>query len=255
MAIRIKREKLSNDSGNVQHLLEAQKREVFGRRIKKLRREGILPANISGKMLKSLAIQVPTKEFEKIHEEVGETGLVSLKVDGKSHPVLIHNIARDPMTDDTLHVDFLQVNLREKVTATVPLEFIGESPIEKSGEGIVVPQIREIEVEALPMDLPEKIVVDITGLAVVGDTIKVADLKVDRSKVELKEEDPERIVVNVEEPAKEEVVEAPPAEEVPSEGGAAPGEGAEGEAPAEGEKAEEQPKEGAKEEKAEDKKE
>lgn len=229
-------------AGKVEHTLKAQKRTVTGRDVKKLRRDGVLPANIYGKKIQSVTIQVKTPEFKKVYSEVGETGLVDLQLDGDSRPVLVHSVHLDPVMDEPLHVDFLQVDLHEKVTATVPIEFEGESSIEKSGEGIIVPQLREIEVEALPMDLPEKIVVDISSLAAVGDAVKVADLKVDRSKIELKEEDPERIVVNVEEPAKEEVVEAPPTPEgeLPTEG-EVPTEGAEGEptrpaggAPAEG---------------------
>ncbi len=218
-----------------QHSLNAQKRVVLGRKIKKLRREGIVPANISGKDVKSQSVQVNLKEFSKVFTEAGETGLVSLVLDNEVYPVLIHNISLDAVTDVPLHVDFLQVNLKEKVTATVPIEFIGENPLEKTQEGIVVPQMREIEVEALPTELPEKIEVDISILTEVGASVKVADLKVDREKVELKEEDPERIVVTVEAPAKEEVVEAPaPVEgetpkgetptgsEIPAEGGEAP---------------------------------
>lgn len=223
-----------------EHILNAQKRTVTGRKVKKLRRDGMLPANIYGKKVESVSVQVSLQDFNEVYSEVGETGLVNLKLNGETRPTLIHHVQLDPVTDLPLHTDFLQVDLHEKVRATVPIEFTGESPLEKSGEGIVVPQMREIEVEALPMDLPEKIVVDISGLGAVGDGVKVADLNVDRSKVTLKEEDPERIVVNVEEPAKEEVVEAPPAPEgeVPAEG-EAPAEGVEGEAPAEGEKPEE----------------
>lgn len=189
--------------------LKAEKRKVLGRKVKQLRREGVLPANVYGKNLKSTAVQVPSDEFTKVFSEAGETGLVDLKVNGQEYPVLIHNVQTDPVTDQALHVDFLQVNLKEKVTAMVPLEFTGESPAEKSQEGIVVEQMNEVEVEALPTDLPEKITVDVSRLKKVDDAIHVKDLQVD---VELKE-DPERIVVNVAPPAVEEVEEAPPAEE------------------------------------------
>lgn len=205
------------------HILTAQPRKILGRKVKQLRRDGILPANIYGKKIKSESVQVKTAEFLKTFEQTGETGLVTLKVGEKEHPVLIQNLQVNAYTEAPLHVDFLEVDLREKVTATVQIEFIGESPVEKSQEGIVVPQLREVEVEALPMDLPENIVVDISELDAVGKTIKVADLKVDRSKVEIKG-DSEQIVVTVEEPAKEEepVV-------------AAPAEGEEGATPTEGE--------------------
>lgn len=196
-----------------------------------------MPANIYGKKIKSLAVQVKADEFHKVFSEAGETGLIELKVGEKAHPVLVNNVQLDPVSDLPLHIDFLEVDLKEKVTATVPIELVGESPAEKEG-GVVVQQMHEVEVEALPADLPEKIEVDASNLVEIDQAIKAGELKVDRSKVEIKE-DPERIVVSVAPPAKEEVVAAPPAtEEV------APAEG-EAPAPSEGEASakEEKPKE------------
>lgn len=216
-------------------VLKAENREVLGRKVKRLRREGVLPANIYGKKAKSLAVQVKLDEFQKVFSEAGETGLVELKLGDKVHSVLIHNVQLDPVTDKPLHIDFLEVDLKEKVTATVPIHLIGESPSEKEG-GVVVQQMHEVEVEALPTDLPEKIEVDISGLVEIDQAIKAGELKVDKTKVEIKE-DPERIVVSVAPPAKEEEVAPPPAVEE-----TAPVEG-EAPAPAEGEEAKEAPKE------------
>lgn len=219
-----------------QHILAAEPRQVLGRKVKQLRREGVLPANIYGKKIKSESVQVKLPDFQKVYEEVGETGLVALKIGSSEHPVLIHNVQLDSVSDLPLHADFMEVDLKEKVTATVPIEFTGESPIEKSQEGILVPQLREVEVEALPTDLPENITVDVSELDVLGKAIKVADLKVDRAKVEIKG-DPEQIVVVIEEPAKveEPVVAAPTEGEegVPVAEGETPA--AEGEAAPEGE--------------------
>lgn len=207
------------------HSLESEKREVFGRKLKKLRREGVVPANVYGKMTPSTSIQVDLKAFLKVFEEAGETGLVELKVEKDTKPVLIHNVQRNPVTGNPVHVDFLQVDLKQKVTVMVPLEFTGEAEAEKSEVGIVVRQLNEIEVEALPTELPESIEVDLSGLTNIDDAIKVGDLKVDTSKIEVKT-DPEQIVAAVAEPAKEE-------EPLPVEGEAV--EGAEGEAAGDGE--------------------
>lgn len=206
--------------------LKAEKRKIQGRKVKVLRREGILPANIYGKHVKSEAVSVSLKEFEKVFSEAGETGLVDLQVNGDTRAVLVHNIQKDSVSDFPIHVDFLQVNLKEKVTATVRIEFTGESGLSKTGEGVIIEQMNEVEVEALPADLPEKIVVDISGLEKVDDSIKVSDLKVDKDKIELKI-DGAGIVVIVAAPAKEEEVAAPavevPVEEAPAgEGGEAP---------------------------------
>jgi large subunit ribosomal protein L25 len=185
------------------HSLKAEKRKITGRKVKKLRKEGVLPANIYGKKIKSVALQVSLKDFEKVFKKTGETGLVELSVGGKKHPVLIHNIQKDPITDSYVHADFLQVDLKQKVTAQIPVELTGESPAEKTGLGTVVQYIDEIEVEALPTDLLDKIEVDLSKLEEVDQEIKVKDLNVDNKKIEVKN-DPELIIVKVEPPRKEE---------------------------------------------------
>ena len=213
------------------HTLTAQKREVVGRKVKTLRAQGLLPANIYGKKVKSQSISVGLKDFEDIFKKAGETSLVTLVLkNGKSEEraVLISNVQKDPISETPIHIDFRQVDLKEKVTAEVPVELKGESPAEKTSVGTVVQYIDEIEVESLPGDLPEKFVVDVSSLAEVDQAIFVKDLEIDKAKVTLKVA-PEEIVVKVEPPQKEEEV-TPPAAEVPVEG-AVPAEGG-AEAPA-----------------------
>jgi large subunit ribosomal protein L25 len=215
----------------IKQTLKADARKIYGRKVKKLRKEGLLPGNIYGKKIKSEAVQVALKDFDKVFKEVGETGLLTLTVGKIEKPVLIHNLQVDPVSEEPVHVDFLQVDLKEKVEADVPVEITGESPAEKQAVGTVVQYINEIGVEALPMDLPEKFVVDTSELAEVDQSILVKDLKVDRAKVDIKIGEDE-IVVKVEPPQKEEVI-APPAPtegDVPVEGGVP----AEGEVPVEG---------------------
>ena len=207
--------------------LKSEKRELFGRKVKRLRKAGKIPANIFGKKIKSEAISVDNKEFIEVFEKAGETQIIDLT--GK--PVLVSNTQVDPISAEYLHVDFRQVDLTEKIEAMVPIEIEGESPAEKQNLGTVVQQIHEIEVEALPTDLPEKIIVDASILVEVDQAIYVKDLKVDK-KVEIKT-DLESIVIKVEPPTKEEVVEV--VAEVPAEGEAP----VEGEKPADGEEVKE----------------
>ena len=204
--------------------LKVAKREIAGRKVKKLRREGVLPANIYGRKTKSLAVQVELEEFKKIYRGAGETGIIELNVEGEkeARPVLVHNLQLHPVTDEPLHVDFHQVVLTEKIKAAVPIEFIGESPAVAQKIGIFVQLLSEVAVEALPADLPEKLTVDISGLLKVGDAVFLKEVKIDRKKVEVKT-DENSIVVKIEPPAKEEVVEkpaeaAPAAEAVPAPG-------------------------------------
>lgn len=164
--------------------LSATKRTTAGRKVKKLRKEGILPANIYGKKVASLAVQVDKKEFNSIFIKAGETGLVELTVGEKVHPVLIHNVQFNPVTEEPLHVDFLQVDLKEKVTTKVPVHLVGEAQAVKDKIGVLLTLLSEVEVEALPADLPEKIEVKIDGLSAINQTVKVSDLKVsDKVKI------------------------------------------------------------------------
>lgn len=199
-------------------ILKAEIRKIEGRKVKKLRKEGLLPGNVFGKGVKSTSIQVQLSDFEKVHKEVGETGLVELNLGKDKRPTLVHNVQKDPVTNIPLHVDFLQVDLKQKVVASVPVEVTGESPAEKQGIGTAVQYINEIEVEALPVDLPEKFLVDVSKLEEVNQAIYVKDLNYSKSKVEIKA-DLEAIVVKVEPPQKiEEVAPSPVVEEeVPAE--------------------------------------
>lgn len=203
--------------------LKADRRKITGRKVKTLRKEGILPANVFGKKVKSLALQVKLADFVDIFKKAGETGIVYLN----ERPVLISNIQKSPVSGLPIHVDFHQIDLKEKVEADVPVEVVGESSIEKQGLGTVVQYIDEVSVEALPMDLPEKFEIDASTLIEVDQAVYVKDLKVDRTKVEIKL-DAETILVKVEPPQKEEVA---PVVETP----AAEAEAVEGEEPKEGE--------------------
>lgn len=164
--------------------LSATKRTVTGRKVKKMRLSGKIPANIYGKKVKSEAIEITEKEFLAVFAKAGETGLIELKVDGSSRPVLIHNLQYHPVLGSILHADFYQVDLKEKVTAKVPVVLIGEAPAVKDKVGVILHLINELEVEALPSDLVDKIEVDVTKLAQIGDGIKVSGLSVsDKIKI------------------------------------------------------------------------
>lgn len=205
--------------------IQAKKRTTLGRKVKKLRREGLLPANLYGNKVKSQALEIPIKEFQKVYEQVGESGLVDLMVDGQANPILIHNVQLHPVTDEPLHADFHKVSLTEKTVATVPIELVGESPAVEQKIGILIQPMSEVEVEALPADLPEHLDINISGLAQIDDVVTVADISFDKAKVEIKA-NPEEVVAKIEPLAKEEEVAPPP-----------PAEGEEAAVPVEGEEA------------------
>jgi len=191
--------------------LIAQKRELMGHKAKKLRREGILPANLFGKKIKSQSLQVNLKEFLKVFEKTGETGLIDLVIDDKeTRPVLVGNVQIEPVSDQPLHVDFHQVNLEEKVTVAVPIHLVGEAPAVVRDEGVLVQPLAEVEVEALPTDLPDHLEADISSLDKIDAAVRVADLKVPKG-VAVKTAQ-EEVVAIINPKAKEEEV-APAAEE------------------------------------------
>jgi large subunit ribosomal protein L25 len=201
--------------------LKLDKRTLTGRKIKQLRQENILPANIYGKGIKSLAVQLALKDFQTVFNQAGETNIIQLQVakEAKARPALIHNIHRHPVTDEFLHVDFHQVDLSKTVTVPIPIELTGEAPGVSQG-GVLVQLIDEIEVEALPTNLPDKFEVDVSSLKEIGEGISLKELKYDSSKLKLLSENLEELIVKLEEPTKEE--EEKPAEaEVPAEGEAA----------------------------------
>jgi large subunit ribosomal protein L25 len=199
--------------------LRVERRKVLGKRIKKLRKEGILPANIYGKNIKSLAVQVSLKDFLPVYKKVGETGIVEVKVSGedKARPALIHNVQFNPTTDQPLHVDFHQVSLTEKITANIPIELTGKSPAVEQKIGVLIQPLNEVEVEALPTELPDQFTVDISSLKEVDQSITVGDLKLPTGVKILTS--PKEILVKINPPTKEEeVAPPPPAEEAPTAG-------------------------------------
>lgn len=199
--------------------IDVEKRDVVGKKVKKLRKEGILPLNIYGKEIKSVSLKANALEFQKFYSQHGETSLVDIMIKGEKKPrtVLMKNPQFDPITDEIIHLDIHEVSLKDKVTANIPIEVVGESPVAETGEGIQVQVLDGVEVEALPTDLPEKFVVDALNLKKLGDAITVADLEVDKNKIEIKA-NPEQIILQLEEPREEEpeMVEEVAPEEVPA---------------------------------------
>jgi len=154
----------------------AQPRTQLGKRAKALRRGGFLPAVLYGENVPSQSIMLTYKDFEKAYQEAGESTLLTLEVAGKKYNVLIHDITHHPLRGTPLHADFYAVRMDKLITATVSLEFFGESTAVKNEGGILVKVIQEIEVEALPQNLPHELRVDITSLSALGAKVLLKDI-------------------------------------------------------------------------------
>ena len=157
--------------------LQVQTRDKFGKSVKVLRAQGLIPAELYGRGIGNLHLAVPVKDFKKVFKSAGESTMINVVINGEKRPALIYGIATDPVSDDILNVDFYQVRLDEKIRIKVPLVFIGESEGVKNG-GILVKALQEIEIEALPGNIPSSLEVDLAKLTEIGQSIYVKNLKI-----------------------------------------------------------------------------
>ncbi|MDD3677893.1 MAG: 50S ribosomal protein L25 [Dehalococcoidales bacterium] len=162
--------------GNIK--LKASKRTVFGKSTKSLRRQGITPIHIFGNGIESLALQCDNSELKKLIFKEGATRLIDLEIEKEKKPrsVFIREIQRDAITGQLIHVDFYQVNKTEKMSADIPIYLTGESPAGKSKINMLEQVMNNIQIEALPEEMPPHIEVDISNLEDAGDAIFVKDL-------------------------------------------------------------------------------
>jgi large subunit ribosomal protein L25 len=172
----------------------------------KLRQDGKIPAIVYGHKFEPLAVAVDVIDFQKVFKEAGTSNLIDLAVGDKKLKVLLHDSQKDPMNEKLIHLDFLKVNMKEKIHAEIPLEFVGDSDAVINKEGSLITPVDSIEVECLPGDLISEITVDVSILDDFEKNIKVSDLKLPEG-VELLS-DPEEIIAFVQEPRSEEELEA-----------------------------------------------
>ena len=161
--------------------LAAAKRDVLGKKVKSLRREGITPANLYGHNVASTALQIDTIELKQTLARAGKSSLVSLKIDAGKRPrmVIFRDVQRQPLTGDVLHVDLYQVKMEEKIKIEVALAFVNEASAVKDRGGILVQNMNSVEVECLPANMPHSIEVDLSVLEEIDQAVHVRDLVVD----------------------------------------------------------------------------
>lgn len=157
--------------------LTAELREKFGRAVTSLRKGGLIPGELYGRGVANMHVSVSRREFAKVFREAGESAMVTLSVGGERRPVLIHDVSFDPVTDEVMSVDFYQVRLDEKIRVKVPLAFTGESAAVKAG-GVLVRAMQDVEVEALPAEIPHSIDASLDSLTEAGKSLYVSHLNV-----------------------------------------------------------------------------
>lgn len=191
----------------------AEKRDILGKKVNNLRKQGFLPAVVYGGGKDAESIAIKESDFLKLWKSAGESTVIELDLGKAKTNVLIHDVAIDPLKDNPIHVDFYVVDMTKKIRVDVALEFIGESEAVKAG-GILVKALHSLKVEALPNDLPHSISIDISLLKAVGDSIIVKNIKVPKGAKIL--DNPEEAIVVIEAPRAAEEIKAVETAEAPS---------------------------------------
>jgi large subunit ribosomal protein L25 len=158
------------------YVLEAKKREIIGKQVKALRREGLLPAVIYGSGIEPMPLTLNTGEVRQTLSVIGANTLITLKIGKKEYLVLVRDLQREVIKRDLLHIDFQAVSMEETITTNVPVLVIGEAPAVKELNALLVTSLDFLQIEAKAKDLPDTISVDISELVEIGDHIQVKDL-------------------------------------------------------------------------------
>lgn len=191
-------------------------RKISGKKVKKLRQKDILPAVLYGpKIKKTESLEMDYKAFEKVFQAGGESSLISLEIEDRKIPVLIRDFQKNSVTGKISHVDFYQVSLEEKTTVKIPVVLEGMSPAVKDLGGTLVRYISEVEIRALPQNLPKEIKVNVEGLKTFENNLKISDLKLQEGVEILRKPDdivasvlpPEKVEEELKKPIEEKVEE------------------------------------------------
>ena len=158
--------------------LAAEPRTIIGKQVRALRRKGLVPVVLYGHKRKPQSLQIEERALRRTLKQAGGYHLISLDIKGEAHMSLAREVQQHPLTRAILHADFQEVVMDEKLTLSVPLHFVGDAPAVKAGLGLLIHSREAVQIEALPADLINFIAVDVTSLAVAGNSIHVSDLKV-----------------------------------------------------------------------------
>jgi large subunit ribosomal protein L25 len=177
--------------------LQANNRDILGKGVRFLRRQGITPVHLFGHDLKSLALQCQTAKLERSLAEAGEIRLVTLKVrdEKKVRPVLVREVQRESLTSKLLHVDFYQVKMDEKVEVEIPIVLVGEAPALEAKGNRLLRELDTLTIECLPSKIPTSLEVNVGSLTQAGQAVRVKDIAVDSDITVLS--GPEQVIVTV----------------------------------------------------------
>ena len=158
--------------------LHAAKRDVLGKKVRFLRRQGITPVHVFGHGIESLALQCDTTSLQRVLDRSGQTRLINLKIDDEMSPrtVMAREVQQDILKGSLLHVDFYQVKMTEAIEVDVPIVLVGEAPALKEKENMLAQELNTLSIECLPANIPDSIEVDVSSLTEPDEAIRVRDI-------------------------------------------------------------------------------
>lgn len=158
--------------------LEAERREVLGKHVKRLRREGVTPANLYGRGRESVALQLRTHDIERLLEKHQGSRLIQLVIAGGDQTALIRHVRHEPRSGKIQHVDFMYVEMSRPIRARVAVRLVGEAPAVRQLDGVVLHLVDALEVECLPRDLPDGFQLDVSGLDRLDSSLTAGDITI-----------------------------------------------------------------------------
>jgi len=160
-------------------VLELKDRQLVGKKVERLRREGITPVHMYGPGIDSRSLQVPTRELLAVLQTAGSTIPISIVIDGgDEHLTFIREVQWEPVSGELLHVDLLRAELTRLITVSVPLTLVGESPAAKESGGALVQYLYSIDIEALPLDIPASLELDVSAIAALETILRAGDVSI-----------------------------------------------------------------------------
>ncbi len=176
--------------------LEVGRRDVYKKKVRPLRSQGMVPGVIFGLGQESVPVQVEAKAFEKVYRQIGGTSVLDVMLDGKAIPVIIHHVQTHHLKPQIIHIDFLKINMKASITVEIPLVMKGVSSLEESGQGSISQEALSIPVKCLPSDIPDEFVIDISQITATGQVLHASDLTLPKGVVLAHESDKDKVLAH-----------------------------------------------------------
>jgi large subunit ribosomal protein L25 len=177
--------------------LEVTERKILGKKVRFLRHQGITPLHLFGHGIESASLQCATTNLQRVLAEAGQTRLIRLKLNNEKGPrnVVVRGVQKEPLTGETLHVDFYEVRMGEQVKMEIPIILVGEAPTLRSKENTLVQELNSLAIECLPASIPNNVELNVTSITEPDQVQRVKDIELNERITVLS--DPEQVVTRI----------------------------------------------------------